>query len=230
MLAQRLLVAAIGIPVLLLILVAGNPWLPLLLVVLVTAAAVETANLLSKAGFSVHPIVGGALALLIALAAASDPVRSEPAAGRGGDCGGGVDRLRPGARRSCGSSAPPCRHDPDERDRAGAQHHDPDRTGLRRFRHSRPAGELARPRPGDAAHRRADRLGMRYGRLRDGPAVPARPLLRPHIAQQDLVRCNWWLCRGHVGRLPAWTAGYPGADQGPVDRAGRLGFLRPSAT
>ncbi len=71
MLAQRLLVAAIGIPVLLLILVAGNPWLPLLLVVLVTAAAVETANLLSKAGFSVHPIVGGALALLIALAAAS---------------------------------------------------------------------------------------------------------------------------------------------------------------
>jgi phosphatidate cytidylyltransferase len=71
MLAQRLLVAAIGIPVLLLILVAGNPWLPLLLVVLVTAAAVETANLLSKAGFSVHPIVGGALGLLIALAAAS---------------------------------------------------------------------------------------------------------------------------------------------------------------
>jgi phosphatidate cytidylyltransferase len=69
MLAQRLLVAAIGIPLLLLVLVAGNPWLPLLLVVLVTAAAVETANLLTKAGFSVHPVIGGALALLIAGAA-----------------------------------------------------------------------------------------------------------------------------------------------------------------
>src|SRR6188472_523456 len=69
MLAQRLLVAAIGIPVLLLVLVAGNPWLPLLLIVLIVAAAVETANLLSKAGFSVHPVVGGALALLIAASA-----------------------------------------------------------------------------------------------------------------------------------------------------------------
>jgi len=69
MLAQRLLVAAIGIPVLLLVLVAGNPWLPALLIVLIVAAAVETANLLSKAGFSVHPIVGGALALLVAASA-----------------------------------------------------------------------------------------------------------------------------------------------------------------
>src|SRR3954464_14682112 len=71
MLAQRLVVAAMGIPVLLLLLIAGNPWLALLLVVLVTAAAVETANLLSLAGFSVQPIVGGALALLIAVASAS---------------------------------------------------------------------------------------------------------------------------------------------------------------
>src|SRR3954453_13566397 len=70
MLAQRLVVAAIGIPVLLLVLIAGNPWLALLLVVLVTAACVEMANLLSMAGFSVQPIVGGALALLIALASA----------------------------------------------------------------------------------------------------------------------------------------------------------------
>jgi phosphatidate cytidylyltransferase len=71
MLAQRLLVAAIGIPVLLAILVAGNPWLPALLIVLIVAAAVETANLLSKAGFSVNPVVGGALGLMIAASAAA---------------------------------------------------------------------------------------------------------------------------------------------------------------
>jgi len=71
MLAQRLLVAAIGIPVLLLVLLAGNPWLSLLLIVLIVGAAVETANLLSKAGFSVQPVVGGALALVIAGASAA---------------------------------------------------------------------------------------------------------------------------------------------------------------
>jgi phosphatidate cytidylyltransferase len=70
MLAQRLLVAAIGIPVLLIILVAGNPWLSLLLVVLIVGAGIETSGLLRGAGYPVQTVVAGALALLIALSSA----------------------------------------------------------------------------------------------------------------------------------------------------------------
>ena len=55
-------------------------------------AAVELAGLLDKAGYHVEPIVGGALALLIA-AAARPPCTAEPAAGRGGHCGGHVGRF-----------------------------------------------------------------------------------------------------------------------------------------
>jgi phosphatidate cytidylyltransferase len=71
MLAQRLLVAAIGIPVLLLILLAGSVWVVLLLIGLITLAALETAGLLRKAGFDVGAGITGALAILIALASAS---------------------------------------------------------------------------------------------------------------------------------------------------------------
>jgi phosphatidate cytidylyltransferase len=66
-LRTRLLTAAIGIPLLLVVLLAGAPWLTLLLVALVVAAAVELSGLLLKAGFPVQPEVVGGLALFAAI-------------------------------------------------------------------------------------------------------------------------------------------------------------------
>jgi phosphatidate cytidylyltransferase len=62
-LRTRLLTAAIGIPLLLVVLLAGAPWLTLLLVVVVVGAAVELSGLLVKAGYPVQPEVVGGLAL-----------------------------------------------------------------------------------------------------------------------------------------------------------------------
>jgi phosphatidate cytidylyltransferase len=66
MLLQRVLVAVVGIPLLALVLLAGQPWIVLLLAAFVVAAAVEAAGLLDKAGYSVQPAVAAALALLVA--------------------------------------------------------------------------------------------------------------------------------------------------------------------
>jgi phosphatidate cytidylyltransferase len=70
MLGQRLLVAAIGIPVLLVVLLAGPPWLSIVLGVFVVGAAVELAGLLDKAGYHVEPAVVGALAAFAAVVGA----------------------------------------------------------------------------------------------------------------------------------------------------------------
>jgi len=69
-LGQRLLVAAIGIPVLLVVLLAGAPWLSIVLGVFVVGAAVELAGLLDKAGYHVEPAVVGALAAFAAVVGA----------------------------------------------------------------------------------------------------------------------------------------------------------------
>lgn len=66
MLGQRLLVAAIGIPVLALVLLAGQLWIVALLAVLIVVAAIEMAGLLNRAGYPVQPAVAGAVALLMA--------------------------------------------------------------------------------------------------------------------------------------------------------------------
>ena len=71
MLALRLLTAAIGIPLLLLILWAGSPWLGVALAVVVLLGAVEIGELLVRAGYEVARGVIAALAVLaVALAAA----------------------------------------------------------------------------------------------------------------------------------------------------------------
>jgi phosphatidate cytidylyltransferase len=66
-LAQRLLTAAVGIPLLLAVLWAGHPWLGVALSVVVLLAALETGDLLERAGF---PVARGLIALLAVLALA----------------------------------------------------------------------------------------------------------------------------------------------------------------
>lgn len=77
MLARRLLTAAVGIPLLLLILWAGHPWLGVALAIVGLLAAVEVGELLAKAGYEA---ARGVVALLAALAmalAALAPVAGE---------------------------------------------------------------------------------------------------------------------------------------------------------
>jgi phosphatidate cytidylyltransferase len=66
-LARRLLTAAVGVPLLLLILWGGHPWLGVALAVVVLLGAVELSELFTKAGFDVSV---GLLALLAVLAVA----------------------------------------------------------------------------------------------------------------------------------------------------------------
>lgn len=70
MLGQRLLVAVIGIPLLLLLLLAGAPWLTVVLGAFIVGAAVELAGLLDRAGYHVEPAVVGALAAFAAVVSA----------------------------------------------------------------------------------------------------------------------------------------------------------------
>lgn len=77
MLRQRLLTAAIGIPVLMGVLLAGTPWLQLVLVALIVAASVELAGLLAHAGYPVQPALVAALALFAAAQAAVVVPRQE---------------------------------------------------------------------------------------------------------------------------------------------------------
>lgn len=67
MLARRLLTAAVGIPLLLVLLWAGHPWLGVALSVVVLLGAVELGELFAKAGYEV---AGGVVALLAVLAVA----------------------------------------------------------------------------------------------------------------------------------------------------------------
>jgi phosphatidate cytidylyltransferase len=73
----RLLTAAVGIPLLALVLLAGQPWLSLVVVVLVVVAAVELSGLLARAGYPVQPALVGALALFGAVEAALVVPRQE---------------------------------------------------------------------------------------------------------------------------------------------------------
>jgi phosphatidate cytidylyltransferase len=73
----RLLTAAIGIPLLALVLLAGQPWLSVVVVVLVVAASVELSGLLVRAGYPVQPALVGALALFGAVQAALVVPRQE---------------------------------------------------------------------------------------------------------------------------------------------------------
>jgi phosphatidate cytidylyltransferase len=73
----RLLTAAIGIPLLLLVLLAGQPWLSVTVVVLVVVAAFELSGLLVRAGYPVQPALVGALALFGAVQAALVVPRQE---------------------------------------------------------------------------------------------------------------------------------------------------------
>jgi phosphatidate cytidylyltransferase len=66
-LAQRLIVAAVGIPLLLLVLWAGHPWLGVLIAILVLLGSLEVGDLLEKAGF---PVARGLIAMLAVLAVA----------------------------------------------------------------------------------------------------------------------------------------------------------------
>jgi len=69
-LGQRLLVAAIGVPILLVVLLLGAPWLTIVLGVFIVGAAVELSGLLDKAGYDVEPAVAGALAAFAAVVGA----------------------------------------------------------------------------------------------------------------------------------------------------------------
>lgn len=77
MLRLRLVTAAIGIPLLLLVLLAGQPWLALLVIVLVVVASFELSGLLVRAGYPVQPALVGALALFGAVQAALVVPRQE---------------------------------------------------------------------------------------------------------------------------------------------------------
>jgi phosphatidate cytidylyltransferase len=66
-LVQRLLTAAIGIPLLLVVLWAGHPWLGVALAVAVLLAAIEVGELFERAGM---PVARGLVALLAVLAVA----------------------------------------------------------------------------------------------------------------------------------------------------------------
>jgi len=74
MLGQRLLIAIIGIPLLLVALFAGEPWIALVVIGLIVAAAIEMAGLLSRAGYPVRPAVAGAVALFTGAVMALSPV------------------------------------------------------------------------------------------------------------------------------------------------------------
>jgi phosphatidate cytidylyltransferase len=73
----RLLTAAVGIPLLALVLLAGQPWLSVFVVVLVVVAAIELSGLLVRAGYPVQPALVGALALFGAVEAALVVPRQE---------------------------------------------------------------------------------------------------------------------------------------------------------
>lgn len=77
MLRLRLVTAAIGIPLLLLVLLAGRPWLELLVVVLVVASAIELSALLATAGYPVDRLLVAGLALFGAVEAALVVPRQE---------------------------------------------------------------------------------------------------------------------------------------------------------
>ncbi|MDP8904751.1 MAG: phosphatidate cytidylyltransferase [Chloroflexota bacterium] len=70
MLRQRLLTAAVGIPLLAVVLLLGQPWLAVLLALLVLGAAIELARLMRQAGFESVPVLTAVLALAGAAALA----------------------------------------------------------------------------------------------------------------------------------------------------------------
>jgi phosphatidate cytidylyltransferase len=63
-LRERIAVAAVGIPALLVVLFLGLPWLGLLILAVAGLAAYETFELLRQAGYSSEPTLGTAVALL----------------------------------------------------------------------------------------------------------------------------------------------------------------------
>jgi phosphatidate cytidylyltransferase len=71
-LRQRALSAAVLVPPLVVVLLLGEPWIALLVGVLVAAAAWETFRLLRAAGNPVLPVLGTVLAVVVAAAVAID--------------------------------------------------------------------------------------------------------------------------------------------------------------
>ena len=71
MLRQRVLSAAVLVPVLVLVLVLGGPWIAAAIAVLTVLAAVETFRLFRAAGYPALPVLGTLFALAIVLAAAA---------------------------------------------------------------------------------------------------------------------------------------------------------------
>lgn len=72
MLRQRALSAAVLVPPLVVVLVLGEPWIALLVAILVAGAAWETFRLLRSAGNPVAPVLGTTLAVVVAAAFAID--------------------------------------------------------------------------------------------------------------------------------------------------------------
>lgn len=68
-LRDRIVVAAVAIPALVVVLLLGQPWLGLLILGLTGLAAVETFELLRQAGYASQPNIGTAIALLAVAAA-----------------------------------------------------------------------------------------------------------------------------------------------------------------
>lgn len=77
MLGRRLLTAAVGIPLLLLVLWLGQPWLGAALAVVVLLAAVELTELFAKAGYEVARGVVALLGVLAVAIAALVPVNGD---------------------------------------------------------------------------------------------------------------------------------------------------------
>lgn len=69
MLRERITVAAVGIPALLIVLLLGQPWLGLLILGVAGLAAYETFELLRQAGYASQPMIGTAICLLAVAAA-----------------------------------------------------------------------------------------------------------------------------------------------------------------
>lgn len=72
MLRQRALSAAVLIPPLVVVLLLGEPWIAVLVAVLVAGAAWETFRLLRASGSPVLPVVGTVLAIVVATSVALD--------------------------------------------------------------------------------------------------------------------------------------------------------------
>src|SRR4051812_46619747 len=71
MLRDRLISALILVPVLIVVLILGEPWIAAAVLIVVVLAALETFALLRAAGYTVLPLLGAALAVCVVIDAAA---------------------------------------------------------------------------------------------------------------------------------------------------------------